>query len=167
MGILNTMFNKKANIACNNKTFTYENIRAMHLTMTRLYEAAAQLRGKFGLSEVADLLGESPQAVKNWEGRGMSAGAMIKAEEAIGCRAAWLMFGTPPMTWIAHAAIAGMSKAESGEREPPAEAKPLIKAFADAGPAKREALLRLAALPEPEMATLLLVLQSIGEKYKR
>lgn len=161
------MFKKKANAACNNRAFTCENIRAMHPTMTRLYEAAAQLREKVGLSEVADLLGESPQAVKNWEGRGMSAGAMIQAEEVIGCRAAWLKSGTPPMTWIAHAAIAGMSKGESGEREPPEEARPLIKAFASAGPAKREALLRLAALPEPEMGTLLLVLQSIGEKYKR
>jgi hypothetical protein len=132
----------------------------MHPTMTRLYEAAAQLRDATTLTEVAALLGESPQTVKNWEDRGMSAAAMIKAEEEIGCRAVWLKSGNAPMTWMARVAMTGMSRDEAKV------ARQLMDAFEQAGTAKREALLKLSALPEQEMATLLLVLQSIGEKYK-
>jgi hypothetical protein len=137
--------------------------------MTRLYEAATQLCDKKGepkgLVELSNLVGESPQTVKNWEARGMSAAAMLKAEEKIGCRAVWLKSGTSPMTWIAHAAITG--RTEGVDPTVPAEAKILMRDFEKGGPAKRDALLKLAALPEQEMATLLLVLQSISEKYKR
>lgn len=48
----------------------------------------------------------------------------------------------------------------------PAELQQLLTAYNQGGPAKQEALKRLAELPEAEMATLLLVIQSIGAKYK-
>lgn len=48
----------------------------------------------------------------------------------------------------------------------PPDLKELFTAYKQGAPAKQEALLRLAQLPESEMATLLLVIQSIGAKYK-
>lgn len=48
----------------------------------------------------------------------------------------------------------------------PPELQTILTAYNEGGPAKQEALKRLAELPEQEMATLLLVFQSIGAKYK-
>lgn len=62
----------------------------MHETMKRLYKAAMELKGAAFPSEVARLLDESPQTLKNWEGRGISKGGILKAQERIGCRAEWL-----------------------------------------------------------------------------
>lgn len=70
----------------------------MHESMKRLYEAARVLRGAEIPAEVARLLGESQQTLKNWEGRGISKGGLLKAQEVIGCRAEWVSSGTEPMT---------------------------------------------------------------------
>lgn len=51
-------------------------------------------------------------------------------------------------------------------RQLPPELQTILTAYNEGGPAKQEALKRLAELPEQEMATLLLVFQSIGAKYK-
>ena len=58
----------------------------------RLYEAAEKF-GVSGQSNVARLLGESPQTVKNWEARGVSKTGMIKAQDIFGCDANWLATG--------------------------------------------------------------------------
>lgn len=94
---LNTTFNEKANTTLNNKVFKFENIRGMHETTSRLYEAARVLRGLTTPTEVARLLNVAPQNVNNWERRGMSKAAMLDAQEKLGCSAVWLMTGEGPM----------------------------------------------------------------------
>lgn len=59
----------------------------------RLYDAAEKLHGIRGLTEVARLLDEKQQTVKNWESRGVSKAGMIKAQQKIGCSAEWLESG--------------------------------------------------------------------------
>lgn len=67
----------------------------MHETMTRLYQAAKELRGLETPTDVANALNQSPQTIKNWEYRGMSQGGMVIAQEVIGCSASWLKNGGP------------------------------------------------------------------------
>lgn len=92
------MFKQNANTMLNNKVFKCENIRTMHDTMIRLYEAARLLCGLKTPTEVARLLNLSPQVVNNWERRGISKAGMLDAQEKVGCSAVWLMTGQPPMT---------------------------------------------------------------------
>ena len=70
----------------------------MHPSMERLYAAALTLKRESGQSNVARLLNASPQTVKNWESRGISQNGAIKAQEIIGCNAAWVTEGTGVMT---------------------------------------------------------------------
>lgn len=65
----------------------------MHETTQRLYEAAKKIKKVEGQSALARFLNETPQTVKNWEYRGVSKKGMIKAEELLGCSAAWLKTG--------------------------------------------------------------------------
>jgi len=65
----------------------------MHDSALRLYQAASQIKDVSGQSAVARLLGESPQNIKNWEVRGVSKAGALKAEELIGCSAAWVLTG--------------------------------------------------------------------------
>ena len=65
----------------------------MHDSAIRLYLAAKQLGGISGQSAVARALNESPQTVKNWETRGVSADGAISAELTFNCRAAWVKVG--------------------------------------------------------------------------
>lgn len=73
----------------------------MHESMKRLYEAALALKGAATPTEVAKLLDETSQVLNNWERRGISKGGLLKAQEAIGCRAEWLKRGSGPMTAFA------------------------------------------------------------------
>lgn len=70
----------------------------IHSTAKRLYKAAEKLRGVKGQSNVAKLLGASPQTVKNWEDRGVSKEGMINAQRIIGCRIEWIKDGSSPMS---------------------------------------------------------------------
>ncbi|MFD2299403.1 S24 family peptidase [Paracidovorax citrulli] len=70
----------------------------MHESTARLYQAASEIRDVAGQSAVARLLGESPQNLKNWEVRGVSKAGALKAEELIGCSAAWVLTGDGPAT---------------------------------------------------------------------
>ncbi|WP_454862496.1 LexA family transcriptional regulator [Paraburkholderia fungorum] len=65
----------------------------IHETTARLFEAAKLLKGAEGPSDVARLLGVSPQKVTNWKSRGVSTEGMLDAERLIGCRATWLQTG--------------------------------------------------------------------------
>lgn len=69
----------------------------MHEQMRRLYDAAMELRGIAGQSELAHALNESPQTVNNWERRGISIRGMLNAESALGCSALWLSTGSGSM----------------------------------------------------------------------
>lgn len=70
----------------------------MHKQMKRLYEAARELKGITGQSELARALNASPQTVKNWESRGVSRQGMLDAQRAMGCSALWIETGTGSMT---------------------------------------------------------------------
>lgn len=65
--------------------------------MKRLYDAARQLKKVEGQSAVARLLHESPQTLKNWEQRGISASGLLKAQQNIGCDAIWVRDGVGDM----------------------------------------------------------------------
>lgn len=65
----------------------------MHGSAARLYDAARIVRGAVGIAAVAKLMNESPQTLKNWESRGVSAEGAIKAEMRLGCSAAWIRTG--------------------------------------------------------------------------
>lgn len=68
--------------------------------MTRLYEAARTLRGVDTQTEVARLMGTSPQVVSNWEKRGISKEGLLTAQERIGCRAEWVKYGKGFMSFF-------------------------------------------------------------------
>jgi phage repressor protein C with HTH and peptisase S24 domain len=70
----------------------------MHTQMKRLYQAAEQLQGITGQSNLARALNTSPQTVKNWEARGMSKQGLLTAQRVIGCDATWLETGAGDMT---------------------------------------------------------------------
>lgn len=97
MRILNTIFNEKSNVLCNNYVYQRLIIDDMHNTMIRLYQAARDLTGLEGQSAVADKLGQSPQTLNNWESRGMSKGGMLIAQRVLGVSAVWLEAGTGEM----------------------------------------------------------------------
>jgi phage repressor protein C with HTH and peptisase S24 domain len=75
-------------------------MRAMHMQMTRLYEAAKLLKGIEGQSEVARAMNASPQTLNNWEARGMSKSGMLDAQTLFGCSANWLATGEGVMTFV-------------------------------------------------------------------
>lgn len=99
------MFNCAVNEPFNNSVFSLWTIPAMgiHTTAQRLYEAARVLKKTVGASNVARLLNESPQTLKNWETRGVSRPGAIKAQAAIGCSATWLLDGSGQMQPISPA----------------------------------------------------------------
>jgi hypothetical protein len=65
----------------------------MHKSMERLYQAAKQMKGVSGQSNVARLLNVSPQTVKNWETRGVSRDGALSAQLIIGCGVHWVLTG--------------------------------------------------------------------------
>jgi SOS-response transcriptional repressor LexA len=90
---LNATFKQKSNTPFNNALFSTRRISDMHEQMKRLYEAARELKGITGQSELARALNASPQTVKNWESRGVSKQGMIEAQRVIGCSADWIETG--------------------------------------------------------------------------
>lgn len=91
------MLKRLSNIVFDTICLAGTTLPAMHDSAVRLYQAAKQLRGVSGQSNVARLLNESPQTVKNWEVRGISDGGAIRAEGVFGCRAYWLTTGEGDM----------------------------------------------------------------------
>jgi len=91
-----------SNTTCNNILFTYGNMHGMkdrqiHATAARLLEAAKLLKGSAGPSDLARLLGVSPQKVTNWMSRGVSKEGLLEAQRLIGCSATWLQTGEGQM----------------------------------------------------------------------
>ena len=76
-------------------------IKIIDSTMLRLYAAARELRGlqpnRGYKAKIARLFGVGQDSICNWEKRGMSASAMIAAENVIGCSAHWLKTGQGEM----------------------------------------------------------------------
>lgn len=75
----------------------------MNIQMTRLYQAAKELKGITGQAALARVLGSSSQTIHNWELRGISKQGLVLAQRIIGCSASWLETGVGPM------AISGVS----------------------------------------------------------
>jgi hypothetical protein len=87
------MFNYVSNGLFNNAVFNVQTIARMHETMARLYLAAKRLKAVEGQTPLANVLNESPQTVKNWESRGVSFQGALKAQDALGCNANWILSG--------------------------------------------------------------------------
>lgn len=62
----------------------------MHESAKRLYEAAGRPSGS---TELARLMETTPQAVTNWEKRGVSKEAALSAEVLFDCSPRWLLTG--------------------------------------------------------------------------
>lgn len=69
----------------------------MHKQTQRLYEAAKAIKDVSGLTDVSALLGISPQTLKNWESRGISAAGLVDAATTLGCSVQWLKEGVGAM----------------------------------------------------------------------
>lgn len=72
-------------------------IRKVHETASRLLAAAKALSGTEGPSDVARLLGVSPQRITNWMTRGVSKEGALDVQRIIGCSATWLLTGKGEM----------------------------------------------------------------------
>lgn len=115
--------------------------------------------------DLAQLSGISQSTIANIEsGRNRGSKHILALARALGVRAQWLQDETGPKTG---AEEVGRTPAIGDAPQMPKSFGKILAAYMAAGPAKQEALLRLAELPEPEMAPLLLVIQSIGAKYKK
>lgn len=97
MSALNAVFKPSVNGSFNNSLFSGGTIQPMHQAASRLYRAATELRGTAGQTRVAKLLDQSPQTVKNWETRGVSADGALLAQAYIGCDANWVLTGNGHM----------------------------------------------------------------------
>ena len=68
----------------------------MNPQMTRLYQAARDLRAIGGQAELARALNTSPQTINNWEARGISKKGLIHIQNTLGISATWLETGQGP-----------------------------------------------------------------------
>ncbi|CAK0741326.1 hypothetical protein CCP4SC76_100008 [Gammaproteobacteria bacterium] len=121
---------------------------------------------------VAKMFDVSQNGARKWlEGEGMpKTERIMQIAQRLGVRAEWLLSGQGDML-DGHAKTlpADTPNLRSGDRvlNLPSDLSALFLAYNEGGQAKKEALKRLSQLPEQEMGTLLLVLQSIGEKYHK
>ena len=107
----------------------------MNMQMTRLYEAAKQLKGIEGQSEVARALNTSPQTVNNWEARGISKAGMLKAQSVFGCSANWLETGEGVMVIsdVQSASLVTMRVHSADKNDPEFVQIPMVKLRLQAG----------------------------------
>lgn len=75
-------------------------ITAMHETTQRLFLAAKEIAGATSLTEVAKLLKQTTQTVKNWESRGMSQAGINTACSVLEVAPKWLATGEGEMRGI-------------------------------------------------------------------
>ena len=65
----------------------------MNTQMSRLYDAAQDLKGIYGQTALARHLGVTPQTLNNWESRGISKKGLITCQQVLGISASWLECG--------------------------------------------------------------------------
>jgi transcriptional regulator with XRE-family HTH domain len=117
--------------------------------------------------DLADLSGVSQTTIANIEsGRNQGSKHLLALAAALGVRAQWLADETGLKT-DAEQASGQVAPVQMKGESVPAGLKEVSSAYLSGSEAKQEALRRLAKLPEQEMGTLLLVIQSIGSKYKK
>ena len=78
----------------------------MHETTQRLFLAAKEIAGASSLTEVAKLLKQTTQTVKNWEARGMSQAGINTACRVLEITPKWLATGEGEMRVITATASA-------------------------------------------------------------
>lgn len=66
--------------------------------MVRMYQAAKELKGIDGRTNVARFLLLAPAVLYQWEQRGPSSDGLIAAQEKIGCFVGWVKTGEGPMS---------------------------------------------------------------------
>lgn len=109
----------------------------------------------------------SQSTVANIEsGRNKGSKLGVALARALDVRPEWLVDGLEPRERGAMQDLPLSGEGESTDAGSSRGFRELSAAFKSGSEAKQEALRRLANLPEQEMATLLLVIQSIGSKYK-
>jgi len=136
--------------------------------MKTLAQRLKETRLEEGLSQKALGLraGVSQTTIANIEGgRNKGSTELVAIATALGVRPEWLENEAGPKK--SGEATDDAKPADTPQGDVPAGLKKVIAAYRDGGPAKQGALLGLSDLPEHEMAPLLLVIQSIGAKYKR
>ena len=135
------MFNVASIAMFNTECVAEDTLPPMHDSATRLYLAAKELGGITGQSAVARALNESPQTVKNWETRGVSADGAISAELTFNCRAAWVKAGD------------GMMRCDtSNAKQPSADALGLAVLFDRIGDPSEQHRFRVVAAHYAELA---------------
>lgn len=96
------MFKQNANILCNNDLFNPASMAFMPADdFDRLFHAVKTLHPRArvtGPSALARFLGESPQVMNAWRGRGLPSAKLSALAQKVGCRREYLEFGELPMT---------------------------------------------------------------------
>ncbi len=95
------MLNQIANDSFNNALFNAGTIPVMaktHEQGERLRQAAKELAGLTGITEIGNAINETPHVVSNWMRRGISFRGALKIAREIGCSAEWLLYGEGPMS---------------------------------------------------------------------
>lgn len=132
-------------------------------------------QGKGRQKAVARAFGVSQPAARKWMiGEAIPGHPKIKEiASRFKIRSEWLEYGEGPKypstshsTEVDEGLLAIASK-ESAPANYPKAFRPILTAYNEGGEAKKRALEMMAALPEEEMAALLLVLQSISAKYRK
>lgn len=121
---------------------------------------------KMSQTDLGKLAGLSQSTIAHIEsGRNRGSGYILALAAALQVRPQWLQSESgPKFDDEGDSEPTGATKSETGM---PTPLKRICSVYKGAGPAKQEALRLLAELPEHEMAPLVLVMQSIGAKYKR
>lgn len=73
-----------------------ETKKAIHPSLERLLEVAAEVKRTKGPAAIAAALNESDQSVTNWKSRGVSKAAALKAQDIYGCSSNWILHGREP-----------------------------------------------------------------------
>jgi hypothetical protein len=71
--------------------FNQSAMHPMHDSMGRLYKFVRENKKITGQTELATAMGETPQVINNWEGRGISQRGANLAQKKFGCDANWLL----------------------------------------------------------------------------
>ena len=120
----------------------------MHPSAERLFSAVLRLRQAQGVAAIAREVQQSPQVVKNWESRGVSAEGALLVQELLGVSAVWVLNGRGPEMVAPAGEAAHEVRAQTGTWDGrPRSAAALIDQLArllDALPAERGAAAQAA-----------------------
>lgn len=76
----------------NEELSSYTQMERVHFALMRTGATSRR-----SITEVAKLLKETPQTIKNWDVRGPSAAGILKIQRILGISATWVLYGEGPM----------------------------------------------------------------------